>query len=203
MEYMKGGDLLEYILMRNYKPYFDEASLEPTAQKPDFTTNNKFLLKSMIDLLSKMRDESIIHLDVKPENFIFTDTNRNDLKIIDTLLKTNIENFEQVLKIQAIIPAECLGFKLHSKHWKRQEAWIAVVDPKYITEPVCSHPDSRDLEKPEKIGMMSKIKEEQKTVDMVVQGSIDKAVEYFEESPLYPAWVLKSKLLFTWTDRRK
>ena len=83
MEYMKGGDLLEYILMRNYKPYFDEASLEPIAQKPDFTTNNKFLLKSMIDLLSKMRDESIIHLDVKPENFIFTDTNRNDLKIID------------------------------------------------------------------------------------------------------------------------
>ena len=72
-------------------------------------------------------------------------------------------------KIRAVIPAECLGFQTHSKHWWRlQDAWLAVVDPKYITEPVSSEPDSRDLEKPEKIGIMSKIKEENKTVYMIV-----------------------------------
>ena len=83
MEYLKGGDLLEYILMRDYKPYFEEDNSESITQKKDFTTNNKFLLKSMTNLLIKMREESIIHLDVKPENFIFTNTNRNDLRIID------------------------------------------------------------------------------------------------------------------------
>ena len=164
--------------------------------------------KTKFDLMCEHKKHMDLHEEKRLETHVVeltlaeAYTSQNDLKIIDTLLKTNIENFEQVLKIQAIVPAECLGFQLHSKHWKRQEAWLAVVDPKYITEPVCSHPDSRDLEKPEKIGMMSKIKEEKKTVYMIVhthEGSLDEPVEYFEESPLYPAWVLKSKLLFTWT----
>ena len=37
-------------------------------------------------------------------------TSESDLKVIDTLLKTDIENLEQVSKIMAIIPAaKCLG----------------------------------------------------------------------------------------------
>ena len=83
-----------------------------------------------------------------------------DLNIIDTLLKTNIENLEQVSKVRAISPAEYLGFSSHHSHRDHQEAWLAIIDPKYITKPVESSPDPRDLEKPEMIGMMTKIKED-------------------------------------------
>ena len=37
----------------------------------------------MINLLLHIKESSIIHLDIKPENFVFTDTNRNDIRIID------------------------------------------------------------------------------------------------------------------------
>ena len=101
-----------------------------------------FSHKAKFDLMCEHKK----HMDLHEENGIETHvveltlaeayTSRDDLNIIDTLLKINIENCEQVLKIQAVIPAECLGFQLHSQHWARQEAWLAVIDPKYITEPV-------------------------------------------------------------------
>ena len=84
----------------------------------------------------------------------------DDLNIIDTLLKTNFENLEQVSKVRAINPAECLEFSTHYSRRDRQEAWLAIVDPKYITEPVEPSPDPRYLEKPEMIGAMMKLKEE-------------------------------------------
>ena len=61
----------------------------------------------------------------------------SDLKVIDTLLKTDIENVEQVSKIMAIIPAaKCLGLRTHyMPRGDHQEAWLAYVDPKYVTHP--------------------------------------------------------------------
>ena len=55
----------------------------------------------------------------------------SDQDIIKTLLKVQIENYEQVSKVRAIIPAEkCLGFETHHG-WRRQEAWLAVSDPNF------------------------------------------------------------------------
>lgn len=82
MEYMKGGDLLDNILKRDYS-YIDRVSLYPTSENKDFDETNKVLMKSMINLLLQVKKSSIIHLDIKPENFVFTDTNANDLRIID------------------------------------------------------------------------------------------------------------------------
>ena len=92
----------------------------------------------------------------------------NDLEIIEILLKTSMENYEQVSKIKAIIPAECLGFGSHYKHERPGDAWLAVVDPKFITTPVTSHPERKYIDDPEINSMMNKIKEEKKTVYMVI-----------------------------------
>ena len=104
--------------------------------------------------------------------------------------------------MRAIIPAEkCLGFETHNG-WRRQEAWLAVSDPKHITAPIKKYPDTDYRENPEINRTMLKIKEERKTVYMVIltrEGSLANPVEYFEELPLYPEWVKKSKLLFTWS----
>ena len=128
-------------------------------------------------------------------------TTKDDLNIIDTLLKTNIENLEQVLRVRAIIPAECLGFGSHD-HQERQDPWLAVVGPKYLEIPIKAHPYRYIDENPEINSMMMKIKEEKKTVYMIIlthEGSLENPVEYFEELPLYPDWVKQTKLLFTWT----
>lgn len=93
MKYMKGGDLLEYIMMRNYKPFYDRVSLNPKPKKKNFDKNNKFIIKAIVNLLINIQEQSIIHLDIKPENFVFTDTNRNDLRIID-FGSSQIYNFE-------------------------------------------------------------------------------------------------------------
>ena len=123
-----------------------------------------------------------------------------DLRIIDTLLKTNMENLEQVSKIRAIVPAKCLGFDYHYKH--RTDAWLAVVDPKCITTPVTSSPEPKYRNDPAINSIMNKIKEEKKTVYMVIhthEGLVENPVDYFEKLPLYPVWVKESKLLFTWS----
>jgi len=84
MDYLKGGDLMNYIQLRNYKPYFDNGLVLPEQSNSNtFTEKNKVILKLMINLLTKLRDESIIHLDVKPENFVFTDKTHTELRIID------------------------------------------------------------------------------------------------------------------------
>lgn len=129
-------------------------------------------------------------------------TTKNDLKIIDILLKTSIEKYEQVSKIKAIIPAECLGFNYHHKHESPRDAWLAVVDPKLITTPVTIYPERKFIDDPAINSMMNKIKEEKKNVYMVIhthEGLLENPVEYFEELPLYPKWITKSKLLFTLT----
>ena len=49
-----------------------------------------------------------------------------DLNVIDTLLKINLENFEQVSKISAIIPAyKCLGFEdqFHVSGGEGHQGW--------------------------------------------------------------------------------
>ena len=41
-------------------------------------------------------------------------TSKFDLEVIDTLIKMDIENLEQISKIRAIIPAEnCLGLRTY------------------------------------------------------------------------------------------
>ena len=61
-------------------------------------------------------------------------TSQSDLHDIDTLLKIDIENLEQVSKIQAIIPADkCLGFI------RPLENWLYYVNQKLITYPVNKH----------------------------------------------------------------
>ena len=163
--------------------------------------------QTKFDLLCEHKKHMDLHENRKVESHVLELTlaeaysNENDLKTIDTLLKTNMENFEQVSEIRAIIGAECLGFKDH-RHDERQEAWLAVVDPKYLTVPVKAYPDTYHEEDPEINSQMIKLKEEMKTVYMIIQiyeGSLDNPVEYFEKLPLYPEWIKQSKLLFTWT----
>ena len=84
MEYFTGGDLMTHILMRDHIPYFDESSLIPI-QSTQLKSNkpNKIILKSMVDLLIELRTHSMLHLDVKPENFVFTDKTYTELRVID------------------------------------------------------------------------------------------------------------------------
>ena len=95
-----------------------------------------------------------------------------------------------------------MGFDSHYKHERPGDAWLAVVDPKFITTPVTSHPERKYIDDPEINSMMNKLKEEKKTVYMVIHtkdGLLENPVEYFEELPLYPGWVTKGKLLFTFS----
>lgn len=127
----------------------------------------------------------------------------DDLRIIDTLLKVNLESYEQVVKVRSIIPAEkCLGLCTHYHHWHSQEAWLAVVDPKHMSLTIGCYPEEREY--PESTIIMKKIREAKETLYMIIlthEGSLVNPVEYFEELPLYPEWVRKSKLLFTWNAR--
>ena len=77
-----------------------------------------------------------------------------------------------------------MGFDSHYKHERPGDAWLAVVDPKYITTPVTSHPERKYIDDPEINSMMNKLKEEKKTVYMVIHtkdGLLENPVEYFEE----------------------
>ena len=151
-------------------------------------------------------------------NLIDEYTSPDDLSVIDTLIKYNIENLEPVSKVKTIIPADkCLGFNTHHWKWGQQEAWLAFVNPKYITVPVPSYacdirgPDGKYmtprnyLEDPVIISEMIKMKEDKKTLFMIInthEGSLENPAEYLEDLTLYPEWVKECKLLFTWSIKK-
>ena len=127
----------------------------------------------------------------------------DDLSMIDTLLKMNIEKFEQVSKISAIIPAyKCLGFndQFHvngGQGW----SWLAVVDPECLDVELPASPGLKYIHDPEINSIMDNIEKENKTVYMIIhthEGLLENPVEYFEDLPLFPEWVKEIKLLFTW-----
>ena len=174
---------------------------------------NSFRHKTEFEHMCELKQHLHLHEDRRVEIHIVELTlaeaykTPEDLIMIDTLLKINIENFEQVSKIRAIIPAnKCLGFmdQFHKSRNKFRQgwSWLLVVDPKCLDDELPENPGLKYFEDLVINSIMNKIKEEKKTVYMIIhthEGSLENPVEYFEELPLFPEWVKQIKLLFTWT----
>ena len=200
-------------------PEYTEPCLEldPRRSRHQTEFNLMCKLKKHIDLHTSDRVEThVVELTL-----VKTYTSQSDLEIIDTLIKTNVENFEQISKIKAIIPAsECLGLKTHfRKSGEQQEPWLACVDPNLVTYPLPRH--QWDIKRTDgklltATGEITKLKEnletiskemkqmiqENKTLFMVIhtpEGALEEAAEFFEDLPIFPEWVTESKLLFTWS----
>jgi hypothetical protein len=174
---------------------------------------SSFRHKTEFDHMCELKKHMHLHEDRRVEIHIVELTlaeayrTPEDLIMIDTLLKINIENLEQVSKIRAIIPAnKCLGLK-DQYHKSRKEfrhgwSWLVVVDPKCLGNELPESPGLKYFEDPVINSIMNKINEENKTVYMIIhthEGSLENPVEYFEELPLFPEWVKQIKLIFTWT----
>jgi hypothetical protein len=124
-----------------------------------------------------------------------------DLKMIDAMLKFNIENHPQVSKIKSIIPSDkCLGFKHH--YWpynQSQEAWLACCNPTYINEPIHYDPDSKYWKDLEINSEMKKMKESKKLLYMIVlsyEDNCDNIEEYLGMLSLHLDWIEDTKLLY-------
>ena len=157
-------------------------------------------LQKHLDLhLSKRVETHVIEVALKmPYKTI------EDLKMIDAMLKFNIENHPQVSKIKSIIPAEkCLGFKDYYiwPHGSRH-AWLACCNPLYLNEPIQCHPDSKYCEDLEINSEMNKMKGSNKLLYITVlshEHNCDTIEEYLETLPLHLDWIENTKLLYKWS----
>ena len=109
-------------------------------------------------------------------------------------------------KISAIIPAhKCLGFEdqFHVSGGEGHQgwSWLAVVDPECLDIELPASPGLKYIHDPEINSIMDNIENEKKTLYMIIhthEGLLENPVDYFEDLPLFPEWVKKIKLLFTW-----
>ena len=183
--------------------------------------------KTEFDLMCKLKKHIDLHTSERVETHVVEltlvkpYTSPSDLEIIDTLIKTNMENFEQISKIKAIIPAsKCLGLRDHyRKRGDHQEPWLAYVDPKHITYPVpryqwdMKRSDGKLLTPTEELHKleenlatitkeMKEMIQDNKTLFVVIhthEGVLEEPTEFFEDLSIFPEWVTESKLLFTWS----
>ena len=149
-------------------------------------------LKEHMELIENRAETHVIELTLTEAY-----TDEYDLSYIHKMIKTNIERLDQVSSIKQIVPAEkCLGFQYTKL--------LAFCDLKYITGPIEAHPEMKYYMDPDINSKMTKIREEKKTIYMVIlthEGSIEDLHEYFEELTIYPGWVENPKLLFTWSAK--
>ena len=174
------------------------------------------------ELMCELKNHMLLHESKRVETHIIelslTDpyNHPGDLRMIDAMIKTRIENLQQVYKIRTIVAADkCLGFGSRYFDGEHQEAWLAFCKPNYITVPITKYvfdmkgkdgnyiePRGKWFESPMIISEMEKLKKENKILYMVIhtyEGTIENPVEYFEELPLFPEWVNETKLLFSWS----
>ena len=159
-------------------------------------------LQKHLDLhLSKRVQSHVIEVKLKiPYKTI------EDLKMIDAMLKFNIENHPQVSRIKSITPAEtCLGFKDHYIQHNTQPAWLASCNPMYLNNQISCNPDSnywKDLDIEEINSEMNKMKGSNKLLYMTVlthEHDCDNIEEYLEMLSLHLDWIENTKQLYKWS----